>query len=387
VGFARGEAREDCSTVFSLVGEKSSTTFDGYLSQVLQPGFWSGTIAFIRISMTHGVNIVSHFFNISKQPDYTSTLNFLRDYLPTYVQHIDPRKTVHIFIHQYRQMLQCKPSMYNHFATLIPVAKCHSDDLLTLKSSLEAGNTPWWSQVRDEKGYDRTAKESKGKEKKNQLNKEDRKKINEALTYHYLKNSDKGLRLALEMMARLERAQQKEAELAASMNVSVEDLDCGVASAESDKELHEEKTARTASLTSIYERRNWLQRAKIISIHLHPKMGGRISKDTSEITGVKENMLLTWLVQPRMIAGWIDLVECMNAETAMESLPNAVKDLFCTVYPESKVCVQRYRKKMTPECQQLKILFKGGKVSSPFLIFFLTFFVQMLINLHVLFFS
>jgi len=221
----------------------------------------------------------------------------------------------------------------------------------------------------------------------NQLNKEDRKKLNEALTYRYLKNSDKGLRLALEMMARLERAQQKEAELAASMNVSVEDLDCGVASAESDKELHEEKTARTASLTSIYERRNWLQRAKIISIHLHPKMGGRISKDTSEITGVKENMLLTWLVQPRMIAGWIDLVECMNAETAMESLPNAVKDLFCTVYPESKVCVQRYRKKMTPECQQLKILFKGGKVSSPFLIFFLTFFVQMLINLHVLFFS
>ena len=59
-------------------------------------------------------------------------------------------------------------------------------------------------------------------------------------------------------------------------------------------------------------------------------MGGRISKDTSDITGVKENMLLTWLVQPRMIAGWIDLVECMNMETAMESLPNAVKDLFCT---------------------------------------------------------
>ena len=387
MGFARGEAREDCSTVFSLVGEKSSTTFDGYLSQVLQPGFWLGTIAFIWISMAHGVNIISHFFNVSKQPDCTSTLNFLRDYLPMYVQHIDPSKTVQIFFHQYRQMLRSKPSMYNHFATLIPVAKCRSDDLPTLNASLEAGDTPWWSQVRDVNGYVCTVKELKGKKKKNQLNKKDWKKLNEALTYHYLKNSNKGLCLALEMMARLERAQQKEAEMAASMNVSVKDLDCGIASAESDKELHEEKMARTASLTSIYERRNWLQRAKIISIHLHPKMGGRISKDTSEITGVKENMLLTWLVQPRMIAGWIDLVECMNAETAMESLPNAVKDLFCTVYPESKVCVQRYRKKMTPECQQLKILFKGGKVSSPFLIFFLTFFVQMLINLHVLFFS
>jgi len=280
--------------------------------------------------MAHGVNIISHFFNVSKQPDCTSTLNFLRDYLPMYVQHIDPSKTVQIFFHQYRQMLRSKPSMYNHFATLIPVAKCRSDDLPTLNASLEAGDTPWWSQVRDVNGYVCTVKELKGKKKKNQLNKKDWKKLNEALTYHYLKNSNKGLCLALEMMARLERAQQKEAELAASMNVSVEDLDCGVASAESDKELHEEKTARTASLTSIYERPNWLQRAKITFIHLHPKMGGRISKDTSDITGVKENMLLTWLVQPRMIAGWIDLVECMNMETAMESLPNAVKDLFCT---------------------------------------------------------
>jgi hypothetical protein len=185
------------------------------------------------------------------------------------------------------------------------------------------------------------AKDMKGKNKNNQLNKEDQKKINQALIYHYLKNSEKGLHLALEMKARLERAQQKEAELAAIMNVSVENLDCGVASAESVKEVHDEKMARTASLTSSCERRNLLQQAKIIFIRLHPKMGGRISKDTSEITGVKENTLLTWLVQPKMIARWIDLAECMNLETAMDSLPNTVRELFCTVDPDSKVCVNR----------------------------------------------
>jgi hypothetical protein len=61
VSFARGEARDDCSTVFSLIGKNSSMTFDGYLSQVLQPKFWVGTIAFIWTSMAYGIDIVSHF--------------------------------------------------------------------------------------------------------------------------------------------------------------------------------------------------------------------------------------------------------------------------------------------------------------------------------------
>jgi hypothetical protein len=38
MSFARGESHQDCSEVYSLVGGKNGVTFDGYLSQVLQPG-------------------------------------------------------------------------------------------------------------------------------------------------------------------------------------------------------------------------------------------------------------------------------------------------------------------------------------------------------------
>jgi len=44
VSFAREESHQDCSKVYSLVGGKNGVTFDGYLSQVLQPGFWAGTV-------------------------------------------------------------------------------------------------------------------------------------------------------------------------------------------------------------------------------------------------------------------------------------------------------------------------------------------------------
>ena len=103
-------------------------------------------------------------------------------------------------------------------------------------------------------------------------------------------------------------------------------------------------------------------------------MGGRVSADTVAITGVKENTLLSWLVQRKLIACWIDLVQCMTAQSALNSLPQNVQDTFCTVDPESKVCVQRYRNRLTPECQQLKSLFKGGKVSSLFARFALLYF-------------
>ena len=63
VSFARGESRQDCSEVYSLVGERNGVTFDGYLSQVLQPGFWVGTVFFVWVSMCYGITICSHYFD------------------------------------------------------------------------------------------------------------------------------------------------------------------------------------------------------------------------------------------------------------------------------------------------------------------------------------
>ncbi len=76
VTFARGESCEDCAKVFALVGEKNETTFDMYLSQMLQLGFRVGTVSFIWATMAYGIDIRSHYFNESRKPDSTSTLTF-----------------------------------------------------------------------------------------------------------------------------------------------------------------------------------------------------------------------------------------------------------------------------------------------------------------------
>jgi len=46
-----------------------------------------------------------------------------------------------------------------------------------------------------------------------------------------------------------------------------------------------------------------------------------------------------------MIAGWLDLVEALDAGTAIAALPAPVQDLFSHVDPGSTVCVKKYRKK------------------------------------------
>jgi len=104
VAFARGEACDDCSNVFSLVGEENNDTFDGYLSQVTQKGFWVGTIIFIWTLMAYGINIISHFFNEMKQPASNSTAHFLQLHLPNHIENINPNKTVHVFFHQSKNM-------------------------------------------------------------------------------------------------------------------------------------------------------------------------------------------------------------------------------------------------------------------------------------------
>jgi len=153
VTFARGEAPNNCSNVFSLVGEQCSETFDGYLSQVLQKEFWVGTIAFIWTSMAYGINIVSHFFNDKKEPKLNSMATFLELHLPSHFQNIDPKKLIHVFFHRYKNMRWSKPSIYNHFVALLPLVSSDVANSSTLNSSLDTADTPWWTQVRTEKKW------------------------------------------------------------------------------------------------------------------------------------------------------------------------------------------------------------------------------------------
>jgi hypothetical protein len=69
VTFARGEFHQCCSTVYSLLEEKNGITFDSY-SQVLQPGFWVGTVFFIWVTMCYGIKICSDYFNGERIPEF-----------------------------------------------------------------------------------------------------------------------------------------------------------------------------------------------------------------------------------------------------------------------------------------------------------------------------
>lgn len=358
VSFARGQCRDECCTVFSLVAERNGVTFDCYLSQALQDGFWVGTVFFIWVTMCYGIDIRSHFFNAQRNPEFNSTCAFLEGHLPSALpSNAENRAAVNVLFHTYRDMKRCKPAMYNHFATLIPLLQFSVTDGRTLNAEVQAEVKPWWVKV-DCSAND--VKNSKGKKK---LNKEERKKLHEALTYHYLKNGDQGTKVCQDMAERLEQAEKKEAAIAAALQVDVKDLDTGVSAPKSIEAITDTQMTRSIRVTDHYDRRNWLQRAKIVFIFLHPNIGAKHSADTAAFTGVKENTLLTWLYQKKMIQGWLPLVEAMDAATAIAALPVAVQDLFLHVDPDSTVCVKQFKRKIGCALNQGKILFKGGKVS------------------------
>jgi len=54
--------QQDCITAYSLIGDWANMHFEMYSENVMQPGFWVGTIFFIWTSMTFGVIIRSIFF-------------------------------------------------------------------------------------------------------------------------------------------------------------------------------------------------------------------------------------------------------------------------------------------------------------------------------------
>jgi hypothetical protein len=152
--------------------------------------------------------------------------------------------------------------MYNHFAALVPLVSSDSANNSTWNSSLAAEDKPSWTQVS-------TATTLKGKGGKSKLNKEERKQLNEALTFEYLKNSDQGVRLASEMSEKLERAKRKEEVLAATLSIPVEELDVGVTMPDAIKMDCDTKMTKNRTLSITNENRSWPQRAKIVFIHLH----------------------------------------------------------------------------------------------------------------------
>jgi hypothetical protein len=98
VAFARGERHDQCSSVYSLVGERNTLSFDSYVSQVLQQGFWVGTVFFIWVTMCYGIEIRSHYFNANRIPEFSSTCDFLRKHLPDIFADVpNDRTPVHVF--------------------------------------------------------------------------------------------------------------------------------------------------------------------------------------------------------------------------------------------------------------------------------------------------
>jgi len=144
VRYARGELLEACSEVYALVGESNENMFEMYFSQMLNPGFWVGTVAFIWATMAYNINIKTHFFNAKGKPESTSTNDFLRRHIPGYEDiPMEEEKEVHK-IYQYHQMKWCKPAMYNHYATMVSVQPMPTKNLVTLNREVEEFNQPRW---------------------------------------------------------------------------------------------------------------------------------------------------------------------------------------------------------------------------------------------------
>ena len=349
VTFARGVKQQDCITVYSLVGNRSNMSFEVYLENVMRAGFWVGTIFFIWTSMAFGVTIRSHFFNEFREPKCESTAEFISKYFSKdFSDDLDQQPVVDVFFHQYRCMTRCKPSMYNHFAALIPIDNLTGDESI-LNVLVNQVGLPWWKKTEEINGYDCSGRQPKPSKAKKDMTKEDRIKFSRALTYHYIKQQNNGNELYDEMEKQLENVTEKD-----------DSVDVGVARIQGE-EKHEVMTC-CRSLTRKLVDRSWIQRANIIFLFLHPRIGKHNTGITAELTGVNEHTLLGWLTQKKMIAMWIDIVEDLTAEVAIKALPTNVQELYFDVDPESTVSTLRYRRRINNFNNQLQIYYKGGKV-------------------------
>jgi len=352
VEYARGDAREACREVYSLVGQTATTTsFDVYLSEMSQPGFWVGTTAFIWATMAYGFDIRSHFFNEMQIPVSSSSLEFLKQHMIGYDD--AQYRTVHVFFHKFRDMTTCKPAMYNHFAALISVRSMPINPANTLNCRVKAEICPWWLKDTSEK---------KGKKSKKEMNKDERKMFNKEVTLDYLKQADKGQHVAEVMASKLEAAQLRDAEIAAKLDVDVHDMDLAVHKDAQKPQCIDTAVTAVRTVTYKYDKRSWLQRATLIFLYLHPKFGKKNANYMSNILGVNEHTLLGWMTQKKFISGWVDLVDAMNVKAALSGIPENVQDYFAHVDPESGVSVKKYRSRIGRLETQNKLVFKGGKV-------------------------
>jgi len=277
VSFARGAHREECSTAFALLADRGNTHFEGYLEHVLQPGAWVGTLFYVWTSLAYGCNIRSHFFNEFRETKVESSRDFIHKYFQRDADFF--QGTVDVFFHQFKNMTRCKPSMYNHYAALIPV-ECHGGGLSIFNELVSQQGTPWWRKTEEVNGYDCSDKQPKPTKQKKEMNKGERKEYNKALTYHYLKEQDNGAEVAEQMAIRLETALTK-------------DDDSSVMSAVSSNDHNNDTTEKIASLRTVTTSkvgRTWKQRAVIIFIFLHPRIGQKNLEVTCSLTGVKEQI-------------------------------------------------------------------------------------------------
>lgn len=351
VSFVRGPNQVDCKQIYAIVGDRSHLHFDVYLGHVMMPRFWVGTVFFLWTSIAFGIKIRSHYFNEFREPKVECTGDFLQKYFPHYVQ--DDWQTVDVYFHQYGSMTRCKPSMYNHFAALLPLTSVDAGGLPCLNELVNQVGIPWWKKTDEMNGYDCSKKQPKPSVQKKNMNKEDRKKYNQALTYHYLKEQENGDDLAQMMKDRLDKA-------TADRDDSI---DIGVVQVKSPEHVCSEALASTRSLSCKKEHRSWIQRANIIFLFLHPRIGHKNLAITSALSGVNEHTLSGWLHQRKMIATWIDFVEELTASVAMKALPSNIRELYLNVDPDSRVSVGRYRKRLNRYTSTINIFYKGGKVS------------------------
>jgi hypothetical protein len=243
--------------------------------------------------------------------------------------------------------------MYNHFAALLPLPSVDAGGLPCLNELVNQVGIPWWKKTDEMNGYDCSKKQPKPSVQKKNMDKEDQKKCNQVLTYHYLKEQENGDDLAQMMKDRLDKATTDRDD----------SMDIAALQVENQEHVCSEALASTRSLSCKKEQRSWLQRANIIFLFLHPRIGQKNLAITSALSGVDEHTLSGWLHQRKMIATWIDYIEDLTASVAMKALPSNIRELYLNVDPDSRVSVGRYRRRLDLSTSTINILYKGGKVS------------------------
>jgi len=388
VSFAQSAASQDCAVVYTALKPLNAPPFQLYLQQVMQPRFWVGTEFFVWVTMLYGVEIIVHYLDNHKNPQTESTVHLLRSALPnshflTGV-HGNP---ISVLFHQYNNMLNCLYERYNHFAILLHFPSCPTDPSTLINSKLQSiavprpPNEQWWKNVQGvDKSIDTKSKKAVKESavpsgKKSSMTKEEWKKKQRLITANYVQRMSRNQKQATLLMGKLEAARQRALEVAKALNVdedyiNVDDdyIDLPVRSkVESLTTVFADvSVALPRSLTGKIISRSWIQRAYILFIYLHPRMGNKDLDYTCQLTGVKGNTLLGWVRKSEMMQCWVPIVSALTANEVLRVLKPEFQECFQDIQGESTVCVNRYKNKIKKSdgCQ-LNIVFTGNNVSFP----------------------